>query len=147
MRKVTFASFFSICTCVIVCVLRTTSLNCANGNNKDNVVSSRTPCKGEKLFRVNERMVRAAGVNVGECLCIAHPDDAVRVNNRCSFSSSTSSEHFKVPVEIPRRLYHLINEAPHVKSISHVPNGVPNAKRRKKGWRKMSDTIQRRKER
>lgn len=55
-------------------------------------------------------MARAAGVNVGECLCIAHPDDAVRVNNRCSFSSSTSSEHFKVPVEIPRRLHHLINE-------------------------------------
>lgn len=61
----------------------TTSINCAKENNKENVVGSKTPCKGEKLSRVNERMARAAGVNVGECLCIAHPDEAVRVNNRC----------------------------------------------------------------
>lgn len=104
MRKVTFASCFSICTCVIVCVQPSTSLNCAKGNNKENVVGSRTPCKGEKFFRVNERMARTAGVNVGECLCIAHPDEAVRANNRFSFPSSTSSEHSKVLVEIPRRL-------------------------------------------
>ena len=110
MWKVTFARFFSICTCVIVCVQPTKSLNCAKGNNKENVVGSRTPCKGEKLFKVNERMARAAGVNVGECLCIAHRDEAVRANNRCSFPSSTSSEHSKQLVEIPRRLYHLIDE-------------------------------------
>ena len=117
MRKVTFASFFSICTCVIVCVQLATSLNCAKGNNKENVVGSRTPCKGEKLFRVSERMARAAVVNVGEFLCIAHPDEAVRVYKRCSFPLSTSSEHSKV--KIPRRLYHLIDElGSHVKIVS-----------------------------
>lgn len=85
-------------------------MNCAKENNKENVVGSKTPCKGEKLSRINERMARAAGVNVGECLCIAHLDEAVRANNRCSFPSSTSSEHSKVLVEIPRCLYHLIDE-------------------------------------
>lgn len=37
-------------------------MNCAKENNKENVVGSKTPCKGEKLSRVNERMARAAGV-------------------------------------------------------------------------------------
>ena len=61
-------------------------MNCAKQNNKENVVGSKTPCKGEKLSRVNERMARAAGVNVGECFCIAHLDEAVRANNRCIIS-------------------------------------------------------------
>lgn len=73
-------------------------------------MNSTTPCKGEYLYKVDEKMARAAGVNVGGYLCIAHQNKAVRANNRCSFPLSTSSEHSKILVEILRRLYHLTDE-------------------------------------
>ena len=50
---------------VLVCISVTAvQQKCAKGSQKENVDNSKITCKGDKLFKADEKLARGAGVNV-----------------------------------------------------------------------------------